>query len=157
MTKNAWHDLPNAPHIDRILADLQCNFLAWVAAGDAARYATRASAREAARDAAWYAARDAAREAALGAAWYAAREAAREAALGAAWYAAGDAIREAARDAARDAAWGAVSALIAWDDSARFLDMSPDQLQFWIELSDDPTAMLLLPAVVALASEVAMA
>ena len=83
MTKTAWHDLPNAPHIDRILADLQCNSLAWDAAG----------------------------------------------------YAAGSAI----------------SALIAWDDSAKFLDMTPDQLRFWIALSDDPKATLLLPAVVALA------
>jgi hypothetical protein len=141
MPKNAWHDLPNAPHIDRILADLQCNFLAWDAAGKAAWASARDAAWYAVRDAAWDAARDAARDAA----WVAAREAARDAA----WVA--------ARDAAGDAAGSAISALIAWDDSARFLDMTPDQLRFWIALSDDPKATLLLPAVVALAPELAMA
>jgi hypothetical protein len=149
MTKTAWHDLPNALHIDRILADLQCNYLAWYAARDAAAEAVGDAARDAARYAAWYAARDAARDAARYAAWYAASDAARDAARLVAW--------DAARDAAGDAAGSAISALIAWDDSAKFLDMTPDQLRFWIKLSDDPKAILLLPAVVALAPELAMA
>jgi hypothetical protein len=147
MTKTAWHDLPNALHIDRILADLQRNFLAWDAAWYAAAEADAAG--DVARLAAWYAARDAAGDAAR----YAARDAARASA--------GDAARLAARDAAwyaaGDAAWYAILALIAWDDSAKFLDMTPDQLRFWIALSDDPKATLLLPAVVALAPELAMA
>jgi len=48
MTPTAWADLPNAKHIDRILADLKKNPDRW--------YATRNAASDAARDDAWYAA-----------------------------------------------------------------------------------------------------
>jgi len=129
--ETAWQNLPNAPHIDRILADLQRNPKAWA---EAARDRAGEAAGVAVRDAAWKAARDRA----------------------------GVWARVAVRDAAWDAvsalvAWDAVSALIAWDYSARFLDMTPDQLQVWIGISDDPAAMLLLPAVVALSTELEMA
>jgi hypothetical protein len=40
-------------------------------------------------------------------------------------------------------------ALIAWDNSAKYLDMSSDQLKVWMHLSDDPATVLLLPAVIA--------
>ena len=75
MTTTAWAHLPNAQHIDAVLADVRKRPEAWDAA------------RTAARDAAWDAAWDAARRAARDAAWDAARTAA----------------RTAARDAARDA------------------------------------------------------
>ena len=60
----AWAHLPNAAHIDRVLAHLKQHSERWAAAWGAAR--------DAAGDAAWGAARDAAR----GAAWGAARGAA---------------------------------------------------------------------------------
>ena len=123
----AWNHLANAKHIDRVIASLKAHPEAWTAARWWARDAARAAAREAAQDAAWYAARDAA--------WYAARDAARYAAREAAW--------EAAWRAARDA----VLALIAWDHSAKFLDMTPDELKMWSILSEDPACILLLPAV----------
>ena len=75
-----------------------------------------------------------------------------------AWDAAWDSIGNAARSAAWNAAAGrtrlptnrnAVMALIAYDDSAKYLDMTSEQLRTWTILSEDPAAILLLPAVVA--------
>ena len=123
----AWSDLPNAAHIDRVIESVKKHPLIWVAARD--------EAWNAARDAAWVAARDEA--------WNAAWNAARLAARGAALYAANGA----ANGAARAAAWSSIAALIAWDDSDRFLDMTSDELIVWIRLSSDPAAALMLPAV----------
>ena len=117
--KTGWSHLPNAGHIDRVLASVKAHPEAWVEA--------RAEAYNAARNAAY------------DAAWHAAYEAAR----GAAW----DAAQDAARGAARDAAWGAISALIAWDDSVQYLDMPSDKLKVWAILSENPAAVLLLPAI----------
>ena len=121
MTNTAWAHLPNAPHIDRVLAHTKAHPDRWRAA--------RGAAWRAARDAAWRAARDAA----WGAAWDAARDAARGAALDAAW----------------DTAWGAMSALIAWDDCAGILDMPVDAVRFLAANGHQP-AILLLPAVLAM-------
>jgi hypothetical protein len=40
-------------------------------------------------------------------------------------------------------------ALVAYDDCAQYLDMSSDQLKVWAILSENPAAVLLLPAVIA--------
>ena len=128
---SAWSDLPNAVHIDRIIESVKSHTLIWNAARDAAWGAAWYAARDTARDTAWAAARDAVRLSAWGAA------------RGAAW----DAGRAAARAAARVAASDAILALIAWDDSTEFLDMTSDELEVWARLSDDPRAILLLPAV----------
>jgi hypothetical protein len=109
----AWSHLPNAAHIDRIIASVKAHPEVWAEAWDAAW------------DAAW--------KAAQGAAWSAAWKAARNAAGNAAWA----------------EAWGAIAALIAYDDCAPYLDMSSDQLKVWAILSENPAAVLLLPAVVA--------
>ena len=61
MTTTAWAHLPNARHIDAVLADARKRPGAWDAA--------RTAARDAAWDAAWDAARRAARTAARDAAW----------------------------------------------------------------------------------------
>jgi hypothetical protein len=182
--KTKWSHLPNAEHIDRVLASLKSHPEAWAEAWNAAsydavwstaryaaggavwtaaRYAARNAARVAAWDAAWDAARSAARyaawdaarnaayDAAGGAVWTAAGDAARNAAYdaagGAVWTAAGDAARNAARVAAYCAAWDAISALVAWDNSAKFLDMTSNELNMWWALSEDPAAILLLSAV----------
>jgi hypothetical protein len=111
----AWKYLPNAKHIDQVLADLKSHPDEFTAAWDAAR-----PGRAAARDAARLAARLAARDAARLAAW----------------------------DAAQDAAWGAagdaIAALIAWDHSAKYLDMTYEELGVWAVLSEDQAASLLL-------------
>ena len=124
MTKTAWAHLPNAQHIDAVLADARKRPGAWDAA--------RTAARTAAQRAAW----DAARRAAWDAAWGAARTAA----------------RTAAQRAARTAAWDAIRAIIAWDSAADLLDCTPDVLRTMIDLAEPPVchqAALLLPYAIA--------
>lgn len=118
---SAWSHLPNAQYIDRVLESVKIHPEIWYAALNAAS------------NAAWYAA--------LNAAGDAARDAARSAAGRAACYAAGD--------APCFAAWYAASALIAYDDSAKYLDMTSERLRIWATLSEDPAAILLIPAVIA--------
>ena len=69
----AWAHLPNARHIDAVLAAAKARPEkwrgAWDAARDAALTAARDTARAAARYAAWYAAWGAARDTARAAAW----------------------------------------------------------------------------------------
>jgi len=127
----AWAHLPNAAHIDRVLASLAATPELWDAAWDAA----------------WGAAWDAAWDAAWGAAWGDARDAAWDAARGAAWGAAWDAAWDDARDDARGAARGAIAALVAWDDCAVFLDMPPDAVRL-VAASGHHPAFLLLPAAI---------
>lgn len=67
-TKNAWADLPNATHIDAVLAHMKAHPEKWNFTWDAAWNFTWNAAWNAARSAAWSAARDAARGAARGAA-----------------------------------------------------------------------------------------
>ena len=131
MKKTAWSHLPNAVHIDRVLASVKAHPDVWVAA--------RSAAGSAAWDAAWIAARDAAWDAAGNATW--------DAAGNATWDAARNATRVAARNATRVAAWGAMAALIAWDDCSQYLDMPGDQLEVWYHLTERPECLLLLPAV----------
>ncbi len=133
MTTTAWAHLPNAKHIDWVLASAQHNPQAWDAAWDAAL------------DAAWDAALDAARGAALDAARDAARDAAWDAALDAGWAAARAAAWSAGWAAARAAAWSACGALIAWDDSADMLDMPVDAVRL-LKGVGNHAAVLLLPA-----------
>ena len=155
-TKTAWAHLPNAQHIDAVLADARKRPGAWGAAQRAAWGAARDAAWGAARDAAW----DAARVAARDAAWDAARVAA--------WDAAGDAGRTAARDAAWAAVWGgaqraawaaawdAIAALVTWDSSADLLDCTPDVLRAMIDLAEPPVchqAALLLPYAIVRSSD----
>jgi hypothetical protein len=115
--KTKWSHLPNAEHVDRVLASVKAHPEAWVEAWAEAYNAARLAAYDAAYDAAWNAAR------------------------AAAW--------DAARGAARGAARAAILALIAWDDCAQYLDMPSDQLKVWAILSENPAAVLLLPAVIA--------
>ena len=129
---NAWDNLPNAKHIDAVLAHVRANPDKWAAAWDAAR--------DAALAAAWDATRDAARDAAYDAAWGAAYGAARGAAYGAAY------------DAAYDAAWSACAAcaaLVVWDYAGDLLACSPDALKL-MAASGNHAAVLLLPAVMAM-------
>ena len=71
MNTTKWSHLPNAAHIDAVIASVKANPDDWNAAWDAAQYAALDAARIAARiavrgvalDAAWYAAWDAVRDA----------------------------------------------------------------------------------------------
>ena len=128
---NAWSHLPNAHHIDWVLASLKENPELW----------------DAARDAAWTEAWDTARAEAMSAARDAVWDAARDAAWAEAWSEAWDTSSGAARDAPRAAARDAISALVAYDDCDQFLNMPYEKLKVWTVLSEDPRAVLLLPMV----------
>jgi len=131
MKQTAWADLPNAKHIDRIIANLERNPYNWGAA----------------RTAAWDDAWDAVWDAARGAAWSTERYAARDAARYAAW--------NAARGDARGAvASGAILALIAYDDCAYLLDEKPEHVQM-LALLGNEKALLLYQACLALQTEIA--
>ena len=118
MTTTAWAHLPNAKHIDRILASLEAHPDKW----------------EAARGPAWSAAWDAGRTAARGTAWTEAWDAARTAAWDAAWTEAWDAARTAAR--------GAITALIAWDDCAYMLELPEDTLKVLRAVGNEQAMLL---------------
>ena len=118
-----WSHLPNAAHIDAVLASVKANPDEWSAAWGAARDAAWYAARDAARDAAWNAALDAALDAAWGAA--------RGAAWGAAW------------SAAWGAAWGAILALVAYDDCAHMLDSEPDDLRILSKLGSHAATLMI--------------
>jgi hypothetical protein len=131
-----WSDLPNAVHIDRVLASLKKHPEIWGAARDAAWDAAHCESCDAVRGAAWNAAWSAVRGATLDAAY--------DAILDAAYDAAYDAGRAALHIASRDA----ILALIAYDDCDQYLSMTSEELRAWALLTEHPTAILLLPMVV---------
>ena len=136
MSEKPWAHLPNAKHIDAVLADVNVRPEAWDTAWTTERGVAWDTAWYVARNAAWIAARDAAWIAARDAAWGAAWDTARTILQGAAWYVARGAVRD------------TLSALIAWDDSADLLDYTPDVLRAMIDLAEPPVchqAALLLP------------
>ena len=120
----AWSHLPNARHIDRILADVNANPDNWDRAGDAALVA--------ASDRAW------------DRAWDATLVRVSAAALDAASHTAWLAVYSAASPATRST----IAALIAWPESAEYLDLSVDSLRVLAELGDHK-AVLILPAAIA--------
>ena len=138
-----WSHLPNAAHIDALLANLG------LYPGEFSRIyrSVRTAARTAARNAAKIAARNAVQQSAR----YASRIAVLNAAWDAAWIAARDAPSTSNWDmewtGARGAACEVILAFVAYDHCARYLTMTPDELQVWGELSSDPACILLLPYV----------
>ncbi len=126
---SAWSHLPNAVHIDRVITSLKAHPEIWNAASAATGMAFWSEAWNVASDAAWDVASDAARNMA--------------------WYATRDAAWDVASDAARYIAWGVILALIVYDDCRKYLDMPSEKLETWILLSEQPVAILLLPAVIA--------
>jgi len=124
-----WSHLPNAAHIDRILDSVKANHIIW------------ADAWNVTDNGAWHTA------------YNAARNAVDDAGRDTAWNTAWNAARNAAYAAAWDAARNATLALIAYDDSTKYLDMSLDQLQMLYALTEHPAALLLQPAVLAFSME----
>ena len=119
-----WSYLPNARHIDRVLASLKKHPHAWAAAWDASRDTPR------------------------GPAWGAAVDAARSPAWGAAMDAAWDTARGPARSAAADA----VGALIAWDDCEVYLSTPLEAFPLLISTTNH-AAVLLYPAAIVFSKE----
>ena len=126
----AWHHLPNAAHIDRILADLKLNFNNWSAVWhslisriddfDAGFDVADDKIDEMGNTKEWDALWDAVYDVAERAYWYGAREAARH----------------------------SIMSLIAWPESGDYLSLPVDQVRVMAELGDH-RARLMLPAVMA--------
>ena len=136
---SAWSHLPNAKHIDWVIASVEQYPGIWAATRGAARVETWFGAWSVARYAAYNVTID---DATRDAIWDAARDAAWDAACGATWNEARDATRDAIWDATRDA----ILALISYDDCGHLLDMPSEQLKTWAVLSEQPAAVLLLSA-----------
>ena len=125
---SAWSHLPNAAHIDAVLAGVRARPEAW----GAAQPAWSPVARYEAWDAACYTPHRVT------------------------WGVVGDAvwpeIQGISLSAARDTAWDAICTLTAWPESAAMLDLTPDALRTIIDVADGDVkhqAVLLLPAVIA--------
>lgn len=133
---SAWSHLPNAHHIDRVIESLKKHHDIWYAVYSVDQAVSLHNAR--------YDALNVIQSLTLNAAFVRNRawQEARNAAFDAVWGA-----PESPRNAAFDAGRAAISALIAWDDSDQFLELSSDKLEVWARISDDPRAILLLPAV----------
>jgi hypothetical protein len=126
---SAWDHLPNAAHIDRVLASVKSYPELW--------------------DQAW------------GQVW--------SQSLGQVWSQAFDQVWHRAFDQAFDQVWvqaryqaidqvsfrarGALLALIAYDDCAKYLDLPLDQLQMLYHLTEHPACILLQPAVLVFEKE----
>ena len=118
-TTTAWAHLPNAKHIDWVLADVKQRPEVWDAAWGAAKAAIGIVGWSPAANAAWAAALSADR--------------------GAVWGASISILQ--------DYGAAAMAALIAWDDSSLLLDMPVDAVKTLAAAGHHP-AVLLLPAVI---------
>ena len=141
---NAWSHLPNAAHIDDILADVKVRPGVWADARREDRESARAEAWTASRRGDVGTAEAEVLSVAWGAKWVTWWGKEWEAVQGAAWAAAQGAAGNSARDALR--------ALVFWPESASLLDRKPDELRTIIDVSEGDVrhqAVLLLPAVIA--------
>jgi hypothetical protein len=121
-----WSDLPNATHIDWVLASMKENPKLW----EAAAHAVEWSAAWAAVDAAWNAAEGAA------------RSEARDAARNAVWAAY---VADAAWNEAPVPVRDSLLALVAYDDCDQYLALGYEKLRVYAILSGKSQALLLLP------------
>ena len=127
-----WSHLPNAAHVDRIIASLKTHSEQW------------GLTKNAARDATWYAAWDAETSIEINAAWYAAWVATRDVV----WNVARDATWYDTREVACYAAKSSILCLLAYDDCAYMLDSDVGELKILAALGDQK-AILMLPACIA--------
>jgi hypothetical protein len=128
----AWSHLPNAIHIDRVLASVKSNPDAWEH--------LYTEAREEAINQAWEAMNQAVGPPSWQAPWMA------QACFNACTtrnYSVGPV----------DHARGVLLALIAYDDCAKYLDLPLDQLKMLYLLNEHPACLLLQPAVLVFAKE----
>ena len=129
MTTTPWAHLPNARHIDAVLADVRKRPEAW---GNGGGDYTAVALAACVRDVVLHDQREVARHAALRAAQ--------------------KALRNEEWSTRRHKKWAEVTyatdALIAWDSSADLLECTPDVLRAMIDLAEPPVchqAALLLP------------
>ena len=136
---NAWDHLPNARHIDWVIQSVRRHSDHW----NEARYAARDRRRRLAYDAAWSAGHVAGRNRIQSSAY--------EAVCWRDEWSSEETLRNRMKSSAGAwaAAGGATLALISYDDCAHLLDTPGEQLLTWAMLSEQPAAVLLLPAVIA--------
>ena len=127
-----WAHLPNAAHIDRVIATMEAMPLQYVM-NWSAYHAAYHAVQEQRRNAIW--------EAVRSEAWGKTLETVR---YGRGWNTAYDTAYDAARDATWQAARDAILALIAFDDCAYMLDSDPGELAILAKFGD-PRAALLFP------------
>ena len=121
---SAWDHLPNARHIDWVIASLKKHPDLW-------RATWIATARPVGQRPAWIAGYNAALNAA---------HTSHSKILAA--------ISDDAPMHAPDESYGAMLALITYDDCDQYLAMTSEELRAWVLLTEHPTAMLLLPMVI---------
>lgn len=126
---NEWDNLPNAKHIDRVLASLKANPEKW----------------NAVLDEVWSASYDIAWCASYNIAWDVVDRSARALARNAAYNAAYQAARGETRSDGRRAARRTILGLVAYDNCAHLLDSTPDELLILHTLGDERAA-LFIPA-----------
>jgi len=124
-SSTAWSHLPNAEHIDRVIASAKVHPEVW--------------------EADWGISRDMIEREAM----QAVRKAERFDTLRAVWLAILDVDRVAVWLAVR----GSILALTAYDDAGKYLEMSSYELKIWAALSEDPYIILISPAVIAFEKE----
>jgi len=138
---NAWSHLPNARHIDRVIESLKSHSEMWVMNWDVRHDDAILDASSETAILLFDSDRSEANDDAWNAIWGVYRGTPKD----------DDPIRIRGKDwdTVRRTAWDSTAALIAFDDASKYLDMPSDQLRFWSILSEDPAAVLLLPAVIA--------
>jgi len=146
MLDNHWSHLPNAKHIDWVLASLKVHpkkwHAAWSAAYNTARTTARVASYNTACNASYNTACNAAYDEACNAAYYTAWTTARKAA----WNAACDEARKAASfSSASSSVYDAILALVAYDDCGYMIESEVGELKI-IAAFGDTRAILLLPA-----------
>jgi hypothetical protein len=126
---SAWSHLPNAKHIDRVLASIKSHPKLWSQAWSQAWYQ------------AWVQA------------WDQGRKQARDQVWDQVWKQARDQVWKQARHQEGGQAMGAMLALVAYDDCATYLQLPIDQLKMLYQLNEHPACLLLQPAVLVFAKE----
>ena len=139
-----WANLPNAKHIDRILADIKKNPDKWTSAWDATRIAAWIATVRDARADAQSAARADVKATARDAAWRDARDAVYDVVYDAAYNIAYNEVKHGTIFAAYDIARDATMALVAWDDCAYLLDEKPEDVKL-LALLGNQAAQLIYP------------
>ena len=132
-TTTPWAHLPNAVHIDRVLASLNSNFKQWRRAA----YTVQGYEWVEVQNSAWHSARQVVRVQSRDAAWVEVRKtviAQRRLAWAEAW----------GVDAAYDVVWDAIVALVAYDDCAYMLDSDPGELAILAKFGDHRAILLLV-------------
>jgi hypothetical protein len=138
---NAWSYLPNAHHIDRVLESVKSYSEMWVMDWDVSKDNAIYNASTVTLVTTWNSSRHAIIAVAWKAVWGVYRNRPRDDSK---WLITGPAW-----DTVRRTVWNATEALITYDDASKYLEMPSDKLRVWALLSEDPAAVLLLPAVVA--------